>query len=734
MREIKLTVRGDTVHASRHRAGIQGEANATALVVSFDESWDGYAKKITFWDALEQNPVERTLTIDLLVDAANDVRTYKTTIPGEPLALAGECLLVIDGYVDGVRARAMSLRMTVEDAPMAEHAGEPSDPTPTQAEQLQVQIEALIGDIQTVAQGVVEVREIADHFDAVVEEATGTINNALSDANTAASRAKQSEENAAASELAASEHRTASEEAEKGAKAAEHGALAAAERAEDAASKEGAYAQQAGEFAQIAGASSEAAQNSAEQARVSAENAAASEQGVRDSANDAESAAKSAQESAQNASVSRQQSEDNKNAAESAEAGAKEAKNAAVAAAERAETAAAKEGAYAEQAKQYAQDADFLRFACAHSASDANVANKAAQEAATGANQSANSAAGSERGAANAAEQAGQAASNANTSATNAARSEQAAEEHKAGAAAAAALAEGYTSHPPIIGENGNWWEWDGKAYVDTGKPSQGEQGPKGDHGELTRAQGNTIYANALKGTASGETVRLDGVSPLEHTVPVKVSGADDTTVVKVQGKNLLKPSAYVKDCSNTAVDGDVFTTNFTNAGTFVNTGWTGKQVTHPKGTYTLSFVPVSDGACASVYVYAVEGSTDASTKRTIAFAYNVGKDGVDNLTFTANEDFFISLGGASKTSDRGTHSYKLQLELGTTSTAYEPYMEPVSYPVSEDGTCEVASIYPVTTLTTDTAGAIMDCEYNRDINKAFEQLTQAIISMGGNI
>ena len=160
MREITLTVRGDTVHASRHRAGIQGEANATALVVSFDESWDGYAKKITFWDALGQNPVERTLTVDLLVDAARDTRTYKTTIPGEPLALAGECLLVVDGYMDGTRARSMAVRLTVEEAPVAEDAGEPDDPNPTQAEQLQVQIDAIMGDIGKAAAGA-EAAEVA---------------------------------------------------------------------------------------------------------------------------------------------------------------------------------------------------------------------------------------------------------------------------------------------------------------------------------------------------------------------------------------------------------------------------------------------------------------------------------------------------------------------------------------------------------------------------------------------
>lgn len=28
---------------------------------------------------------------------------------------------------------------------------------------------------------------------------------------------------------------------------------------------------------------------------------------------------------------------------------------------------------------------------------------------------------------------------------------------------------EGYATHPPTIGGNGNWWEWDGTTYVDTG-------------------------------------------------------------------------------------------------------------------------------------------------------------------------------------------------------------------------------------------------------------------------
>lgn len=64
--------------------------------------------------------------------------------------------------------------------------------------------------------------------------------------------------------------------------------------------------------------------------------------------------------------------------------------------------------------------------------------------------------------------------------------------------------------------------------------------------------------------------------------------------------------------------------------------------------------------------------------------------------------------------------------------TEYAPYIEPIEYPVSADGTVEgVTSIYPATTLVTDTAGAVMDCTYNVDtkkyIDKKFAEL-QALI------
>ena len=288
MREIKLTVRGDTVHASRHRAGIQGEANATALVVSFDESWKEYSKTITFWDALEQNPVQRVLTTDLWVDP-HDELTYRTTIPGEPLAVAGECVLVIDGYVDGVRARSMSVRLEVEEAPMTDSAEDPADPIIPVKDQLQMQIDDIKYEIGIVSCGVEEVQEIKVQVEQWVLDAQ---------------------------------------------------------------------------------ASAEAAQNSADQASGSASAAASSKSGAQT------------------------------------------------------------------------------------------------------------------------------AAGNAQSSANSAAASEQLAFGYKQDAESAAEQAESYTSHPPIIGSNGNWFGWDGAEYKDTGKPSRGEKGATGERGATgaTGAPGKDGY------------------------------------------------------------------------------------------------------------------------------------------------------------------------------------------------------------------------------------------------
>ena len=74
-------------------------------------------------------------------------------------------------------------------------------------------------------------------------------------------------------------------------------------------------------------------------------------------------------------------------------------------------------------------------------------------------------------------------------------------------------------------------------------------------------------------------------------------------------------------------------------------------------------------------------------------------------------------------------------VELGDMYTGYEPVLPELTYTPSADGTVTgVKSIYPTTTLLSDKDGVVIDVEYNRDVNKAFTELQNAILSTGGNV
>ena len=256
-RRITLEISGENVKCSKRRAGVQGEGNATTLAVSFDDSWDGMSKKITWWDANGENPVERILTVDLIEDWNTQPMVYLTSIPPEPLLYPGKCVLVIDGYKEGVRARSVSLPLEVIEAPIADTAGEPSDPTPSQAEQLQAQIDNILDDM----------RDIANEAESYAVGGTGT-------------REGEDTDNAKYYSQKAKEHsdsaNTSSSQAASSAEAAAASASSSALSAQLAVQK----ANQASESASQAANSKEQAASSAEAAETSAENALKSQKAI----------------------------------------------------------------------------------------------------------------------------------------------------------------------------------------------------------------------------------------------------------------------------------------------------------------------------------------------------------------------------------------------------------------------------------------------------------------------
>lgn len=209
---------------------------------------------------------------------------------------------------------------------------------------------------------------------------------------------------------------------------------------------------------------------------------------------------------------------------------------------------------------------------------------------------------------------------------------------------------------------------------------------------------------NALKGIASGEVVRVDDVSSIEHTAKVKVNGKN---LIAVSNAEFTQYKYY--EFSNPL----------------------------PTGTYTVSTLVESDDtdddkslmnfalANGDKVIFGVERGKKIS-KTFIASSEIIGLHLYAAVTYNTSSNDVVSWND-------------FQLEQGNTATEYEPYIDPTTvtltrYGVDEtdnpqtytpnvDGTLEIPSLSPTMTLFTDTEGVTIDLEYNKDTNKAFDEL-----------
>ena len=337
-RIIEVKINGNYLTKDNKNAGVQHEGNVTALRIAFDSGWDGYAKKVTWWDAKGGNPVETTLTTNLLEDMLASTRIYLAPIPAEPLAEAGWCTFVIDGYADGKRCRSIADTLLVKAAPFQENASEPADPTPTQAEQLQEQIDTLLDDIteqQTLAATAAstassKAEEAEMHaYNAEVWAVGGTLSTGSDlELQPYTKGSKDYAEDAADSQTAAKASETA---AASSAATASTGAQTATTKASEAsasasAAKTSETNAKASETA--AAGSAAAASTGASTATTKASAAATSAAAAAGSATSAANSAKAADTSADNASASATAAQTAKTAAETAKAGAEAAQDA----------------------------------------------------------------------------------------------------------------------------------------------------------------------------------------------------------------------------------------------------------------------------------------------------------------------------------------------------------------------------------------------------------------------
>lgn len=252
---------------------------------------------------------------------------------------------------------------------------------------------------------------------------------------------------------------------------------------------------------------------------------------------------------------------------------------------------------------------------------------------------------------------------------------------------------------------------------------------------------------------ANGDSVVLGGIQlELGKTKTSYTPYIDDVSTVKVNalGKNFIDYNNHKVTSSGSATfnGSEITLTRATAEGNPPSIiFYLGKYENFIGKTLTLSATPIklvnNDSALATIMIGDVTVEGIYSTNGAITFnTSNIGTkisqkvtipkvDGFDGKQLTLR--YYLNQG---KTVGDSITVKELQIEVGTEATPYEPYIEPTSYDVMSNGTIEggIEAIYPTTTLLADTPGVLIEAEYNRDLTKAFAQLEQAIISLGGNI
>ena len=229
-------------------------------------------------------------------------------------------------------------------------------------------------------------------------------------------------------------------------------------------------------------------------------------------------------------------------------------------------------------------------------------------------------------------------------------------------------------------------------------------------------------FANALKGNKSGAALSLDDVSPMKHRL-----------TVNVRGKNLFNKDNWVNAIGEVEVNGVSCLNVRENAASYYEVPGDGSIAY----VFTVRMYRNSDvGNATNMKSLLADGTT-----RNVVSNLNVGE--TRSAVVYGGEKVYFT--GWNKT-DICVDLSVTQLEVGTTATEFAPHVPDIrtvkviangnEYSVNGDGTVDgtIKSAYPITTITTDTEGAIVECEYNRDINKAFAEVYSAFVSLGGNV
>lgn len=177
-------------------------------------------------------------------------------------------------------------------------------------------------------------------------------------------------------------------------------------------------------------------------------------------------------------------------------------------------------------------------------------------------------------------------------------------------------------------------------------------------------------------------------------------------------GKNIHQCKAKTQTINGVTftvnADGSVTANGTATKATFIGLGSLSVKVGEK---YRLSGSPAGSGF--DTYLLYIHNNTTGSD------IYDLG----EGKTFTANAgDLGLTIAVYANTTVNNL-TFKPMVVYGEEIEAFEPY-DGATYTPNTDGTVEgLTSISPTMTFLTDHEGITIDCEYNRDINEAFENV-----------
>lgn len=189
-----------------------------------------------------------------------------------------------------------------------------------------------------------------------------------------------------------------------------------------------------------------------------------------------------------------------------------------------------------------------------------------------------------------------------------------------------------------------------------------------------------------IKKTVSDSVIRVDDVSEIPHKCTVSV---DNDASVTVCGKNLINPDVVAFPSKYWRRDGEVFVSDKDTYATYVYV----ELYLEAFKTYTFS-VYIKPNAAGNYSLTArYNGAIVISNYPKEEGRYSI------SVTPTQNGVYRFTVGGVDH--DSGMIVSQLQLEVGSTATAYEPY-QGTSHAITAGQTIEVDSICPTMSITAD--------------------------------